>query len=138
MYSIFLTAHSLLRWAVIVAGLVAAVRAWQAAASRETAPVSPAGLIFTTLFDVQMLLGLLLYFFLSPLTSNALHHAGRLMSHDVLRFWAVEHPIGMILALTLAHIGRAKLRATLPDVRQRRRAAVYFTVAILIVLLATP
>lgn len=151
MYSACLTAHSLLRWAVILSGLVAALRAWQAASPRNGArrtvagetprpPARPSawGAVFTVLFDVQVLLGLILYLFLSPVTTVAMHHMGAVMSSDVLRFWTIEHPAGMLAALTLAHIGRAKARRASDDRRQRRRAAIYFTLAVLIVILTTP
>jgi hypothetical protein len=151
MYSACLTAHSLLRWAVILSGLVAAVRAWQAASPRNAtgrtaagetprppALPSPWGAIFTVLFDVQVLLGLILYLFLSPVTTAAMHRMGVVMSNDVLRFWTIEHPVGMLAALALAHIGRATARRAPQDPRQRRRAAIYFTLAILIVVLSAP
>jgi hypothetical protein len=150
MYSACLTAHSILRWAVILSGLVAAVRAWQGASPRNAtgrtaagetprppAPPSPWGAIFTVLFDVQVLLGLILYLFFSPVTTAAMHRMGAVMSNDVLRFWTIEHPVGMLAALALAHIGRAKARRA-PDARQHRRAAIYFTLALLIVILTTP
>ncbi len=135
MYLTFLTAHSILRWAVIVAGVIAAVRAWQAAASPAGPVPRLSGLLFAVLFDVQFLLGLVLYLFLSPRTVVALHGIGAAMADDVQRFWAVEHPFGMIVALVLTHIGRTKLRATGGSLR---RAATYFTLALAIVLLTTP
>ncbi len=138
MYSALLTAHSILRWLVIVAGLVAAVHAWRAAAWRSPARPSAAGLLFTIFFDLQLLLGLVLYFVLSPITTTALHRFGSSMSSDVVRFWLVEHPFGMIVALVLAHIGRAKSRGGTEDQRRRRQAAIYFTIAVIIILLTMP
>src|SRR5512142_1042601 len=101
MYSVLLTVHSILRWLVIVAGVVAAVRAWRASSSTVVATASSEGLIFTVFFDLQFLVGLLLYFVASPLTTAALHHLGGAMSNELLRFWAIEHPFGMIVALAL-------------------------------------
>ena len=138
MYSALLTAHSILRWFVIVAGLVAAAHAWRAAGWRTPARPSAAGLIFTVSFDVQLLLGLTLYFVFSPTTTAAMRAIGPAMSNDVVRFWLVEHPFGMIVALVLAHIGRAKSRGGTEDRRRRRQAANYFTLAILIVIISAP
>ncbi len=138
MYSILLTTHSILRWLVIIAGLVAAVHAWRASSWRTPARASAAGLFFTALFDVQLLLGLALYVFLSPITTAAVHRVGAALSNDVVRFWLVEHPFGMLVALVLAHIGRAKSRRSAEDQHQRRLAAIYFTLAILIVLVTAP
>jgi hypothetical protein len=138
MYSALLTAHSILRWLVIAAGVVAAVHAWRASAWRTPARASAAGLFFAVLFDVQVLLGLILYFVSSPVTTAAIHSVGPAMSNDVVRFWLVEHPFGMIVALVLTHVGRAKSRDAAEDQRRRRQAAVYFTLAILLVLITMP
>jgi heme A synthase len=134
MYSAILLLHSVLRWAVIAAGLLAVVTAWRRASGGRPAS---SGLVFTILFDIQFLAGLALYFLLSPITRAALHDFGAAMSNDIQRFWAVEHPFGMIAALALAHIARAKLRNA-GDVRQYRRAATYFTLAVAIIILTTP
>ena len=134
MYNALLLLHSLLRWAVIAFGLVTAGTAWRELSGRR--PVRSA-LVFTILLDIQMLAGLTLYFVLSPATRAAFHDFGAAMSSDVLRFWAVEHPFAMIAGVALAHVARAKLQRG-ADLRQRRRAAVYFSVAIALVVLATP
>jgi heme A synthase len=134
MYNALLLVHSVLRWAVIASGLVAAATAWREVSGWRSVR---SALVFTILIDIQVLAGLLLYFVLSPTTRAALHNFGAAMSSDVLRFWAVEHPFGMIVGLALAHVARAKLRRA-SDVRQRRRAAVYVGVAVAVIILTTP
>jgi len=138
MYPVLLTTHSMMRWLVILAGIVAAVHAWRASSWRTPARASVAGLFFTVFFDVQLLLGLVLYFVFSPVTTVAIRHGAAAMSNDVTRFWLVEHPFGMIVALVLAHIGRAKSRRATENQRERRHAATYFTLAVLIMLVTTP
>jgi len=56
--------------------------------------------------DLQMLIGLILYFALSPITGEGIRHIGTAMGNAGLRFWTVEHPFGMVIGLALAHIGR--------------------------------
>ena len=70
MYGTVLLLHSLLRWAVLLTGLLAAVRAIWGWRSRRpwTLPDERAGLWFTISLDLQFLLGLLLYVALSPIT----------------------------------------------------------------------
>jgi hypothetical protein len=63
---------------------------------------------------------------------------GAAMSNDLARFWTIEHPFGMAVALTLAHIGRVRSRQAIVDARRARRAAVYFTLAILVIILSIP
>jgi hypothetical protein len=136
-YSALLTTHSILRWLVIVTGLLAANRAWRASSSTVAAGTSSAGLVFTVLFDLQLLIGLLLYFLASPITTAALHRFGGAMSNDVLRFWMIEHPFGMLAGFGLAHIARAKSRRA-QNPAERRRAAIYFSLAILAVIATIP
>ena len=68
MYSLLLLVHSWLRWAVLAAGIAAVVRGG--------AGEGNAGKWYTILLDTQMLIGLLLYFVLSPLTTAALGDCG--------------------------------------------------------------
>ena len=138
LYSAALIAHSWLRWIVIIAGLVAFVRALLGATRRS--PWTPAddraGFWFVMALDVQVALGLLLYF-VSPVTSQAMQDFGAAMKDSVMRFWAVEHSFGMLIGIALAHIGRARARKA--DVLRRHRvAAILFGLGLLAILLSIP
>jgi hypothetical protein len=69
---------------------------------------SKAGLWFTILLDVQLLVGLALYLFISPNTTAAMHDFGAAMHTPATRFFLVEHPFGMIIAIALAHVGKIR------------------------------
>ncbi|MBA3232023.1 MAG: hypothetical protein H0T05_04325 [Acidobacteria bacterium] len=139
MYSTVLLLHSWLRWAVILAGLFAlvrgmggwsGVRAWTRVDER-------AGFWFVATLDLQVLIGLVLYFFLSPLTTGAFEDFGGAMRNSVLRFWAVEHTFGMIVGAALAHIGRVRSRRA-PAARKHRTAAIFYGLALLAILVSIP
>lgn len=139
MYSAAVMIHSWLRWAVLIAGLVAVVRGiagWRGR-TRWMPADDRAGLIFVTLLDVQLLIGLLLYFALSPITQTALQDFGGAMGQSVMRFWAVEHLAGMTIGLVLAHVGRVRIRRT-AEVRRHRTAAIFFGLALVAVLMSIP
>lgn len=129
MYASVLLIHSWLRWAVLAAGLVATARG----GSRDES----AGKWFTILLDVQLLLGLLLYFALSPVTGAALDDFGGAMKVPQLRFFAVEHVFGMLIATTLAHIGRARVRKASAE-RKARTAAIFYGLALVAILASIP
>lgn len=129
MYGLLLIIHSWLRWAVLAAGLAAIVRGGAKDAS--------AGKWFTVLLDVQMLLGLLLYFVLSPVTRAALDDFGGAMGNSQLRFFAVEHVFGMVIGLVLAHIGTARIRKA-PAERRARLAMIFYGLALAAVLASIP
>jgi hypothetical protein len=134
MYPTVLTFHSYLRWVVIALGAwaVLSVLPSRLAGGRRASPLP--GLLFSIGLDVQMLVGLVLYVALSPITAAAMQDMGAAMGNGAWRFWAVEHPALMILAVVFGHIGRPRRGST--DVR--RRAVVWFGLALLAILLATP
>jgi hypothetical protein len=140
MYGLVLILHSLIRWLVLLAGIVTVVRAitgfrtgrpWTLADDR-------AGARFMMAFDLQMLLGLLLYFLLSPITRAAMQDFGGAMANSTLRFWAVEHTFGMLVAMVLIHVGRTRVRRVSNDTRKHKLAAIFFTLALLTILASIP
>lgn len=139
MYSGVLLVHSWVRWAVVIAGVLALLRAISGASSRRpwTAADDRAGLWFTIALDVQVLIGLYLYFVLSPFTTDALKDFGAAMRTPALRFWAVEHAFGMLLGVVLAHVGRVRLRKAEPS-RRHVIAAIFFGIALVAILASTP
>ena len=140
MYGTVLLLHSLLRWVVLLTGLLTAVRGISGWRSRRpwTLPDERAGLWFTISLDLQFLIGLLLYLALSPITHGAFQDFGGAMQDRVARFWAVEHVFGMIVALALAHIGRSRVHKTGYDLRRHKLAAIFFTLALLAILASIP
>lgn len=140
MHGLLLLLHSLLRWIVIVLGLLAAGRGLAGWLGRK--PWSPAddraGLLFVTGLDVQVLIGLLLYAVLSPITTGAFQNMGGAMQNAVVRFWVVEHLMAMVLGLVLAHLGRVRVRAAAEPSLRHRRAAIFFGFALLLVLAGVP
>ena len=140
MYGLALILHSLIRWLVLLAGIVTVVRAitgWRTGRPWTLAD-DRAGARFMMAFDLQMLLGLLLYFLLSPITRAAMQDFGGAMANAALRFWAVEHIFGMLVAMVLTHVGRARVRRVGNDTRKHKLAAIFFTLALLTILASIP
>jgi hypothetical protein len=140
MYPTALTLHSILRWVVLFAGLLAVARACAGWPGRRswTASDNRAGIWFVAALDLQLLVGLLLYVVLSPLTQMAKDNMAAAMRDPSLRFWAVEHPLGIVVALVLAHVGRVRIRKASTNDRRHRVAAVFFGIALLVILASTP
>ena len=140
MYATLLLLHSLLRWAVLLTGLLAVARAFSGWRSRRpwTLHDERIGFWFITSLDLQFLLGLLLYVALSPLTRAAFQDFGAAMRDNVLRFWAVEHVFGMVLAIALAHVGRSRVHKTGDDGRRHKLSLIFFTLALILILGSIP
>jgi hypothetical protein len=138
-YAAVLFIHSWLRWIVVLTGTAAVVRAVVGAATGKpwTATDDRAGFWFSITLDVQFLLGLILYVFLSPFTHAAFSDFGGAMKNSVQRFWAVEHFVGMLVAIGLVHIGRARARKT-DSLRRHKVAAIFFGLALVVILASIP
>lgn len=139
LYSILLPLHNILRWIVLIAALFAIFRAFAGWLGKKdwTRTDDKAGMWFTMVMDIQVLAGLILYF-LSPLTQSALQNFGGAMSNAVARFFAVEHILLMVVAAAAAHMGRAFSRKASGSLSKHKRAAIWFVLALLLVLVAIP
>jgi len=140
MYTILLTTHSWLRWAVILAGLFAILRALSGITGRRmwTRVDERAGFWFVLTLDLQAMLGLVLYLALSPITRAAMQDFGAAMGSSGLRFWAVEHVFGVVVGLGLAHAGRARARKLTEAAARHKIAAICYTLALLAILISIP
>ena len=140
MYSTLLIAHSWLRWVVLAAALVAIIRSVPGWSGRR--PWTPAddraGRIFTGALDLQVVIGLLLYFVFSPLMATIRQQAGEAMGNDAMRYWLVEHPFGVIVAVVLSHIGRVRIRKAADAARKHRLAVIFFGLALLALAVSLP
>lgn len=133
MYPLVLTIHSWLRWIAIIVGLWAVAQSVSAAA-RAGRP-GPAGLVFTIVLDIQFLAGLVLFLALSPVTQAAMADMGAAMKNSAWRFWVVEHPVLMLGAVALAHIGRMVEKSKRPV---GRRPLVWYALAVAALIIASP
>ncbi len=140
MYDFVLGVHSLLRWVVVILAVVAVGRALLGWFGRREWTVldDRIGLFFTISMDVQVLLGLILYLFLSGITRSAFQDFGGAMSNPTLRYFAVEHVVLMIVALVLGHVGRALSKRAEEARKKYQQAAIFFGLAMLAALVAIP
>ena len=140
MYDALIVAHSWIRWVVLLLGIYAFARA---ASSRFTRrPWTPAddavGRNFVISVDLQVLIGLLLYFFYSSFTMAAWRDMGGAMADAIIRFWAVEHMVGMLVATAFVHVGRVRIRKASDSSRKHFVAAIFFGLALVLMLISIP
>ena len=140
MYTGFLHLHDILRWLLLVS-LVVTLAKYLAGwfGNKPWKKVDNIlGIVFTSLMDLQLLTGLILYFFLSPITKIAFSDFGAAMKNADLRFYAVEHLLMMLIAVVLVHIGRAKSKKAKTDIAQFRIASIFFLIALVVMVAAIP
>jgi hypothetical protein len=140
MYSAFLLIHSYVRWLVLIAGLIAIVRAITGITSRrDWRTGDEAGVRwFTIALDVQFTLGLLLYIFLSPFIHDAWADMAATMKNAPLRFFAVEHITGMFIGTALAHVGKIRIGKVTEAAQKNKLAVIFFSLAMVVILLSIP
>jgi hypothetical protein len=138
MYPLAILLHSWLRWVIVILGIVAVVRAIVGRNGPWTRTDDTIGKWFGMTVDIQFVIGILLYVWLSPITQAAFADFGAAMRNAGLRFWAVEHVVGMVIALALVHVGRTKIRKATTDSRKHRLAATFYGIALIIMLASIP
>ena len=140
MYQILLASHNILRWVVVILAIVALFRAYVGWIGKHeyTEIDRKVGVFFSVSLDVEVLLGFLLYLFLSPITRTAFQDFSTAMTIPDIRFFAVEHTLMMILAVILVHVGTMLTKRGTSDVSKHRRAAIWYSLASFLVILAIP
>lgn len=124
MYLTVLTLHSWNRWLALLLGAVATANAF----TQTPAVVNgrPRGSRWDTVFmaavDLQVLFGLLLYFGLSPYSTEAMNDVSAAMRSSTLRFWSVEHEVMAFAGVILVRLGRIlAVNGKTPETRRSRR-----------------
>jgi hypothetical protein len=138
MYTTALMLHSWIRWIALVAVVGATLAAVRGKVAGTTSLADRWGLVAVTTLDIQMLLGLILYFVVSPNMQEIRAHFGEAMKNPQLRFWAVEHISAMFVALILVHLGRVLARKAKTPAAKRTRLLVCFGIATVAMFLGTP
>jgi heme A synthase len=138
MYSIVLLLHSWIRWIALVASVGVTLAALRGKVDTDRSIADRWGMVAMMALDLQMLLGLLLYFGLSPNMKEILNNFGASMQRADTRFYAVEHIATMIAAVALSHIGRVLARKASTPAAKRTRLLVCFGLATLLILVGMP
>lgn len=126
MYSAILNVHSLYRWLVLVlaVGVTLQMALRWGASQPWTEAARRAAVFLTVALDIQLLIGVLLYA-VSPLTREAMANMAGAMAEPRTRFMVAEHPVVMVLAVVLAHVGSVAARRASTDRARFGRAAAF-------------
>lgn len=140
MYAFILAVHNILRWIVLFLLILSLVRAfWGWFGKREwTATDRRVGTYYSVAIDIQLLLGLILFIVLSPITRIAFSDFGAALSNTNLRFFIFEHFLIMVLAVIFAHVGVATAKRAAEPVLKHRSSAIWFSLSLIAILLGMP
>ena len=137
MYSILLAAHNYLHYLLIFLLIFLIGRSfycWQrkTAYNQTTDKISLYTFIVT---HTQLLLGLLLY---GTSQLGYFKNFKAAIHNPVSRWWILEHPTAMILAVVLITVARITMKKIPSDVNKHKRLFFLNTLALLIILLVIP
>lgn len=139
MYVGLLHLHSFLRWVIIVLLLVNIGRLLFSTNKPLLGADKKKALFLLISAHTTLLLGLYQYFF----GSNGfvwIKQSGMaaVMKDSYMRFWAVEHIFGMIVAIALITVGYSNVKKGLGTTTKSKKAGILFLIALLIILATVP
>ncbi len=140
MSSFLLMLHNLMRWIIILLAIYAIYNnftGWRNARKFTKKDKTLNG-IFVGTMHLQLLIGLIMYFFVSPMMKEILGDFGAAMKDAGKRFWAMEHIAGMIIGIAVVQIGNIVSKKSADDTEKYRKAFVYFLIGVLIIVLCLP
>ncbi len=140
MYNAMILLHSYTRWLVVIAMLFATVIACTGLFRQRkwTKWDTYSGLIFTIIITIQFIWGAILYFIPEGIAQAAIRDMSVAMKIRDLRFFSLEHPLQMFIAIFLVHLGQARSRKAEDSRVKFRWAAGTFTIATILIFSAIP
>jgi len=139
MYLILLALHSLLRWFVLLSLLFAIYRGFRGWLFTKTYSRvdDNSRVAAATAAHIQLVAGLWLYF-ISPIVSYFLNNFKEAMHERQIRFFGMEHITMMLTAIVLITIVSAKAKRKTADKEKFKTIAIWFTIALLLILSSIP
>jgi len=140
MYTGLLHTHNMFRWLVLIVLVLAVLFAFVGWSGKKdwNKKDKVVSLILTIFMDIQFLVGIVLYAFVSPITKAAFADFGAVMKNSELRFYAVEHITMMLIALVLVHLGKVKAKKATTPWKKHRVTAIYYTLSLILIIAAIP
>lgn len=139
MYALLLAAHSLVRWLVLISLLVAIFRAYQGWLQQKKFKKSDNTIrtVAATCAHIQLVIGIALYC-ISPVIRYFLNYFKTAVHQREIRFFGMEHVTMMLIAIVLITIGSAKAKRQTTDKQRFKTMAIWFTIALVIILSSIP
>ena len=122
MYNGLLHLHNFLRWVILILLIINIIQHLGFSSQPVTSKTKKLGLSLLIAAHITLLLGLYQYFFgnygFQYFEGSSI---GDIMKTPALRFWAVEHISGMLIAIMLITIAYSTLKKNLPPIKKRKK-----------------
>jgi hypothetical protein len=132
--------HNIIRWLFLVIAVITIVKyflGWKNK-SQFKLPDNRLSLIYVSILDLQFLIGVFIYFFLSHITQSVIQLGDAPLQDANTRFFAIEHPAIMVLGIIFAHVGRVVMKKATTDQAKFGRGAIWFTLSLILILAGMP
>ncbi len=133
--------HNFLRWVILILLLLSIVKAYSGSSGKKpfTAGVKKLWLFTMISAHTTLLLGIFQVLWgRYGLLTYSLPEGTSLMKDKFLRFFLVEHPIGMILAIVLITLGYGMSKKQVTDDVKYKKAFYYFLIALIVLIASIP
>ncbi|MEJ7736545.1 MAG: hypothetical protein WKF97_03885 [Chitinophagaceae bacterium] len=141
MYQGLLHLHNILRWVILILAILAIIKAYRGMTSRKpfTEGDKKTGLFLMISAHLSFLIGIFLWL-IGPLGIKNIQLSGMaaVMKDGIFRYWAVEHFIGMLIAVILITVGRLESKKNIAERLKHKRTFLLYLVALLIILATIP
>ncbi len=138
MYATFLAIHSVFRWLVLASLVYAIFTSIEGLISKRpyTKTDNTIRIITNTISHTQLLIGFTLYFVLSPVTQYFLKNGSE--DNHQMWFFGIYHIAMMFLSIVVMTIGGSIAKRAKTDRAKFKTIAIWFSVALLLILLVIP
>lgn len=133
--------HNLLRWIILVLLLVSIYKSFSGWKGQKAFAAGDKKIWLMTMIASHITLLLGLYQWLLGrygIFSFVMPEGVSMMKDPYLRFFQVEHPVSMILAIVLITLGHGMAKKKVTDEEKYKKAFRYFILALLLILVAVP
>ncbi|MES2004446.1 MAG: hypothetical protein V4450_07985 [Bacteroidota bacterium] len=133
--------HNFLRWVILVLLLLSIVKAYTGWQSKKVFSPGDKKIWLFTMISAHITLLLGLYqvaFGRYGFLSTSLPEGTSVMKDKFFRFFWIEHPVGMLLAIVLITLGHGMAKKVVSDEVKYKKAFFYFLIALVIILATIP
>lgn len=129
--------HNLLRWAILILLLFTIIKNYIDVNKPFSGTHRKLGLFTMIAAHIELLIGLYQVFF-GRFSWMHKPEGVSVMKDTFWRYFLVEHPAGMIIAIVLITMGNSVSKKVLPDAKKHKKAALLFLLALLIIMVIMP
>jgi hypothetical protein len=133
--------HNLLRWVILILLVISVVKSYTGWKGGKSFNPGDRKIWLFTMIAAHSTLLLGLYQWLAGrmgIINTELPEGVSMMKDKTFRFFWLEHPLMMLIAIALITLGYGMAKKPVPDTVKYQKAFRYFLIALLLILLVTP